>query len=56
MSGNEETSEERQVSAETGQECQPTLAGGVGFLYLLKIVSLPFSPSSQFSRSLRLLL
>lgn len=42
MSGDEETSEESQVSAETGKECQSTLAGGVGFLYLFKIVSLSF--------------
>lgn len=56
MSGNEETSEESQVSAETGKERQATLAGGVGFLYLFKIVSLSFSLSSQFGRSLRLLL
>lgn len=44
MSGNEETSEESQVSAETGKERQATLAGGVGFLYLFKIVSLSFFP------------
>lgn len=56
MSGNEDTSEESQASAEMEKTHPPTLAWGVGFLYLFKIVSLSLSffPSSPFTGSLRL--
>lgn len=54
MSGNEDTSEESQASAEMEKAHPSTLAWGVGFLYLFKIVSLSFFPSSPFTGSLRL--